>query len=92
MHVEASTFLFKTIGVPADLTSPSSLLLNAAAQHENGDNSPLNSRISSIDRWHDGNKQSQLDPVGSHLSDATVGTLSRPADTLTFEELNCLRK
>lgn len=56
MHAEASAFLFKSIGVPADLTSPSSLLLNAAAQHENSDNSPLNSGISSIDRWHEGNK------------------------------------
>lgn len=79
MHAEDSTFLSKAIGVPADLTSPSSLLLNAAAQHENSDNSPLNSGISSIDRWHDGNKQSQLDPVESRLSDAAVGTLSRPA-------------
>lgn len=79
MHAEDSTFLSKTIGVPADLTSPSSLLLNAVAQHENGDNSPLNSGISSIDRWYDGDKQSQLDPVGSHLSDAAAGSLSRPA-------------
>lgn len=79
MYAEASTFLSKTIGAPVDLTSPSSFLVNAVAQHENGDNSPLNSRISSIDRWHEGNKQSQLDPVGSHLSDVAVCTLSCPA-------------